>query len=282
MLADRFFTAALTAAVYCGSPAFLPAQDFEGQVRTRSIHVEVDVLAERIGSRDPKKLFDVSIEGILGMPTVEVEETVHFVKGSRFRSQPAGVENGPYSIADLEAGIFRSVQPSEKLYVEWTAEDLEASMEEMMAGMPEVPERDEGDAEEASIRPLGVTRAINGVRCTGYEVRDGEQLTWAWVTGEYPEAMRALQRMMEGIERLSPGDEEDDSDELFLQYGLPMLTQEVTLYNGEAEGAYEIEETLAVEAGPVSDSLFEVPAGYRKMSMQDMMRGMRNQEPPPR
>jgi hypothetical protein len=34
-----------------------------------------------------------------------------------------------------------------------------------------------------------------------------------------------------------------------------------------------IEEILSVDQQPVSDDLFTAPAGYRKMTMEDMMRG---------
>lgn len=277
----RHFFVAITLVAAFSLTASVPieAQDFQGQVRTRSVSVEVGAFWERTESLDPKIIFGIPLVEILAMPDVEIEEVVHHVKGSKFRSQAVGVQDGPYTVVDLDKGVFRSVQPSRKTYVEWTAEDLKASMEEMMGRMPSGPEEADGEEEAPSIRPLGETKTINGARSAGYEVRSGEKLIWAWVTRDHESAGKAFLRMAEGIEKMTPMDDEDrDPVDLYAQYGLPMLTQEIAVYDGEAEGTYEIEEIVAVERQPVPDHLFAVPDGYQKLSWQDMMRGMMQQD----
>jgi hypothetical protein len=235
------------------------------------------MLWERMEIEGPESLFAISIQDILQMPDVEAEDIVNYVKGSKFRSQPEG-EGQPYMIADVEAGVFRSVQPAEQMYVEWTKEDLQESMQDMMGQMPEGYEAEDDEGSAPTVRPLGKTRSINGFRCEAYEVRTRDKLIWAWVTEDHPDAMRAFERMAEGVKEMDPmAESENDPEDIYLQYGLPILTQEVGMWDGELSDQYDIEEVVSIERESVPDSMFEVPAGFRKMTMQDMMKGMMQQ-----
>ncbi len=274
MRTHHLLAAALSALPALGVPSLSPAQEFEGTVRTRSISISVEAFWERMESLDPHAILNVPIQDILRMRDVEVEEVIHYVKGSKFRTQPVG-GNAPYGVADLDRGIFLNVQPDEQVYVEWTLADMQDGMGPMTGPMPKGSENYDAPKEDATIRPLGKTRTINGARTTGYEVRSGEDITWAWVTNEFTAATRAFRRMIEDMDKLMPGDDDDDDAmALYAQHGLPMLVQELTVYDGQADGSYEIEEIILVQQESVSDSMFEAPAGYRKMTLQDMMRRM--------
>lgn len=262
------------------------AQDFEGTVTTRSITADVEVLRAATGGA-PSAILALPLEELLQLPDVEVQQFTHYLKGSKFRSQPQGEsEDAPYVIVDYGRGVFQTVQPSERTYIEWTRQDIEQVQADMMGQGPrQLLER---PGKRPSIRATGETRMIRGVRCAGYEVRTDEQLVVAWVTADHAGALRAFQGFMREVERMNPRREvrEIEPAELFMERGLPMLTQDLGLYADEADGEYDVEEVLTIEAQPLPDGLFEPPAGYRRVSAKEMMREvlqrMQERRPPTR
>jgi hypothetical protein len=278
----RAVTSALTLAALAAAASTGEGQEFEGAVKTRSITIDVESLRDRTGG-DPARLFEIPIEEILRLPDADVQEFTHYLKGSRFRTQPMGdSENATYVVVDYATGVFRTVQTAERVYMEWGMEDIER-MRQQMQGMRQEGMPRPASGPEPTLHPLGQTRVINGVRCTGFELRQEGELTRAWVTTEHGDALRAFLRFSEQVERMNPMEEDahDDPAELYLRHGLPILTQGVGLLEGDVEGSYDIEEVLSIERTSLPDSLFEPPAGFRKMTMQEMMGDMMRQPPPP-
>lgn len=247
-------------------PATLPAQGWEGTIRTREISFHAGLFADRIGDT-PTGVLDLPLADILaaadrpdGTEDVEVTEATLKLKGTRIRTDMlSGEETGMpegYGIMHVDQGLMYLVMPAQRTIMEMNVAQIEAMMAEVP--QPDAPE-------PPPIEPLNETRVVNGVRCQGYRIRGPDGLTIAWVSKEDA----ALHALYEGfsdlVRRMDP--EGTDPDLRLAPYGFPMLTYTIS---GDD---VTIEETIAIEPGPVPDSEFALPAGYQRMSMLDMMRG---------
>lgn len=248
----------LTLAIGTAAPA--AAQDFEGTVKFRTLTVESDGLYEALGDAaydddgiTAKEVLDIPMERVEQL--AEIQDMTYWIKGRKLRI------DGPeyFAVMDMDERVMRTFQPSQKIYMEISL----AQLEQMGQGMDDLADA-EAESSEAEVRSLGDTRTINGMKATGYEVRAGGELSRGWVTEEHGALIESIRRIME---LAAVGEEEDDDDALSLlaEYGLPILVQ---TYDGYE--TYDIEEILTVEAGTVSDDLFDIPAGYTKRTFPGM------------
>lgn len=258
-------TLTLLAALVLAVPSAALAQQFEGVIKQRTISVETYALEDR-GFEMSEAIFDMATDRILalreeleadGVMTVE-EAEVH-IKGNLIRMDMATEEGPAYATMDLDQGIMRMVQPNERMYMEWT----KADMERLKAMMPDMG----GDSEEPEPRATGQTRTINGMTCVAYDVETDEGTTRVWVSKDNAQLAEAFAGLMESVNAMVMEEGETDEEMLVAKYGFPVLMLRL------GYDTYEIEEILSVDQQPVSDDLFTAPAGYRKMTMADMMRG---------
>lgn len=279
---DKLFLILAAATMLAGAPAGAGAQSFEGVIRTRTISVTPYAL-ERLGATTPEQVFALPIERILSLKpapddyaatevTVEEEATV-LIKGLKVRSELMGSHTSDtawYSIVDLESGAWRAVQPSQRRYADLASGDGPADRQP--------PSARAAPANRA--RPLGVTRTVAGMQATGYEVRSEFEITRGWVTAQQDLARlaRAFQKLEAMWEESVDADQEPDADELLLVHGFPLLTQTLDVQDDQL-GAYKIEETVSVERKAMPASLFAVPAGYRKVTIEELMTAMQPREP---
>lgn len=258
-------TLTLLAAMIVAAPSAAIGQQFEGVIKQRSVSVEKTALEDR-NFDTSEAIFDVAIERILALREeleadglMTVEETDIYIKGNLIRTDMATEEGPVYATMDLDQGIMRMVQPNEQMYIEWT----KADMERMKAMMPDMG----GVSEEREPRATGQTRTINGMTCVAYDIETDEATTRVWVSKDNAQLVKAFAGLIESVSAMTM--EEDQADEAMLvaKHGFPVLVLRL------GYGTYEIEETLSVNRQSVSDDLFTPPAGYKKMTMADMMRG---------
>ena len=263
---------ALIAATAAAAPG-LPGQEFEGTITMRHLSVPVGALHRQTGG-EPDRLFSVELDRLA--PVAEqVENVTMYIKGSRMRTEGFGeAGEGAYMTVDWERGIFRTVQPSERTYLEWSLEDVERMQEEMPDAEPRSENGDDpAVATEPTIHPLNQTRIVSGIRCDGYEVRTEGSITHAWVTQEHSAALRAFRNFLEQAQRMNPAEAAGARapNALVANYGFPMLTQTIHVSRGgRAVGNYSVQEIVSVSPGSVPDRTFSAPAGYRKMSLADL------------
>jgi hypothetical protein len=245
----RLAQTALLAGAIAGSALPLPAQQFEGAVTIRTAQLSSDLVTEQIGEdpdeRAREKLFALSLDQVvqLGGPA---DVNVMQFKAGRMRSAAFEMPGmGPsYMLLDLTAGVLRTVAPSRHGY-------YEASLRS-----PTTPA--EREQEDMKIEPLGRSQVINGLRCTGYRVTEGDQVSRVWTTTDpsYRQLMAAWLRIA--------GDDDPGVQQvraLIARYGAPVMTQEF-----DEDGGYRIEIWTA-EAKSLPDSLFAIPAGFTKLAM---------------
>jgi hypothetical protein len=197
---------------------------------------------------------------------VEVADytVTYYMKRSMLRSTAPGMgaDTEGYVLVDYENGVYRLVQPDQRLYVEWATDPDEAQHLELEGEIPD-------EASEARIEPLGESRVINGIRCSGYRSSDESgTVAVAWLTTDLEDLKASFVRLAQLSE--SMGDEEEDAPvDRMLRYGFPVLT---IALEGDWELEFSVAELVSIERSPLSDDLFEPPAGFTKISMQEMMR----------
>jgi uncharacterized protein DUF4412 len=224
------------------------AQQVEGVLTIKTVNLTADLVAERTGEEaisdaGREKLFALTLDQLVAVAGPAHTNVMH-VKGGRLRTasfEMPGLGTA-YMLLDPAAGTMRTVAPARHGYYE-------------------VSLRDHGDAgdddqEPMHVEPLGRTQVINGLRCTGYRVTQGEQIARVWTTDD-----AALKEMVANQLRLA-GEENAgarNSRALLDRYGAPVLTQTF-----DDEGNYSVE-LWAFERMPVPDSLFMVPTGFAKL-----------------
>jgi hypothetical protein len=243
-------TAALLAGAIAGSALPLSAQQFEGVVTIRTAQLSSDLVTEQIGENADEqareKLYALSLDQVtqLGGPA---DENVMQFKAGRMRSAPFEMPGlgSAYMLLDLTGAMLRTVAPGRRGYYE------------IPLRTPTTPV-DQQEQNAMTIEPLGRTQVINGVRCTGYRVTEGDQVSHVWTTTDpsYRQLMTAWLRMA--------GDEDAAAQQvrtLITRYGAPVMTQEF-----DEDGGFRIE-VWTVQPKSLPDSLFAIPAGFTKLAM---------------
>ena len=225
------------------------AQQFEGVVTIRTVHLTSDIVTQQIGEdpdeRAREKLFAMSLEQVAQVSGPADANVMQF-KGGRMRSanfEMPGMGSA-YMLMDLNGAMMRTVAPSKRGYYETS-----------LRGAAPSP----AEAQEAiAITPLGRTQLINGTRCTGYRVTQGGQLSHVWTTDD-----AAFRQLVTGWLNMAGEDDAgvQQARAIITRYGAPVMTQEF-----DEEGSYRIE-VWTLERRSLPDSLFTIPAGFTKLRM---------------
>lgn len=81
--------------------------------------------------------------------------------------------------------------------------------------------------------------------------------------------VKAIQKPSDMWGEASDSNQEADPDDLLSVHGFPMLVQTLEVADGEL-GNYEIQETVSVERKTMPAGLFAVPAGYHKVTLEQL------------
>lgn len=224
------------------------AQHFEGIVTIRTVKLSADMVADQTGEeelsdRGRDKLFAMTVEQLVAVAGSTHDNVLH-VKGGRLRTASFDTPGlgSAYMLLDPTAGMLRTVAPARRGY-------FEASLRGARGSTPE-------EQEEMQITPLGRTQVINGLRCTGYRVLQGDQIMHVWTTDD------AGARDMINSQLLMVGEDDEGTRStraLITRYGAPVMTQEF-----DEDGAYSVE-VWSFDRKSLPDSLFVVPPGFTKL-----------------
>lgn len=244
----RVASVALVALVLA-TPA--PGQQFEGVVTIKSVNLTSDIIAEQTGEeeitdRGREKLFAMTFDQLVAI-TGSAHPNVMQVKGGRMRTAAFDMPGlgSAYMLLDVTSGMMRTVAPARRGY-------FEASVR----SAPDAGQDEENP--DIQVVPLGRTQVINGMRCTGYRVTEGDQVSRVWTTDD----PAAKQLFTNQLRMAGDDDEQGQSARAMLaRYGAPILTQTF-----DEEGNFTVE-LWAFERKPLPDSLFAVPAGFTKLEM---------------
>lgn len=248
----------------------LPAQQAEGVLRMRIISVDPATTPE-LDQLSPDELLALPASRLLALQTPEgdsladVELETFTIKGHRIRLDEGDGSLG-YTVMDLDRRSYLAVQPSAQVYVMWSGDSADAFFADADAA---------ADSADANLRENGRTRTINGFQATGWETRDEDGITVAWLSPR-PDNLRLFFAELARATRSPAGEGGDQVDAVMTgltRHGFPVLIQTLELAGGKTAGEYVVEEVLSWEPRPVADSLFEIPAGYRRGTIEDLTGG---------
>jgi hypothetical protein len=256
------------------------AQDFEGTVTIQRITAGEAAVREALGSSsdeeiEPEALFAVPLERLADLAgrtdqDMAIERFIYSIKGTTIRVDEVGEgAEESYALMDYGTGTLRLVQPLENIYIEWGKDDLEA-----MRSMLPAPEEEKAGA-DATVRSLGKKMEINGMACEAYRIEWDGVVAQAWTTralGDLGEAFKQFEERMAMLEVIDPEADEPEIATLVADKGFPVLEQTFRRKRGEGL-QYETSEIISVERGRLSSDLFEVPEGFEKRGLLEMLRG---------
>jgi len=217
------------------------APSFEGRVRLRTIHLQV----EENGTQET--LLDAALGVLAAREDAKVESATVMIKGNIIRTGGGADAGGVYALWDLNRNTMVLVQPKERAYME--------------VPLDEQPTRDPR-ARPAGPQPKSLgTRTINGMKATGYEIRGDDLIVRAWMTQDHPGLTWAFRQAISQKDYEGEEDPEDAATAQLARYGFP-----VVLYTLN-RGSLEIEETVGIERAALGPETFKVPAGFTKKSL---------------
>ena len=167
--------AAPLALIALGAAAPAAARQFEGVVTIKTVNLTSDLVAdqtgeEEISDRGRDKLFAMTMDQLVALSGSPHSNVMH-MKGGRMRTASFDMPGlgSAYMLLDLTGAMMRPVAPAKRGYYETSLRGAAPSTDQ---------------PEPIAITPLGRTQVINGTRCTGYRVTQGDQLSHVWTTDD--------------------------------------------------------------------------------------------------
>jgi len=213
------------------------------------------------------------------MPKPEVPEATAveegteaiYIKDGLMRVEVDKEGESMVTIMDMKNGVMRNLMPEKKAYMEVTVEEMAKQMQSMKKAMGELGAgemKNEADARPSQIRKTGQKKKINGFKCEQYVQTIGEKTSEYWVTDELSlkDFYGDNTKFFDTFKQMSKMGEGQNVFAIYEIDGFPILTIEKDEYGEDKT------EVVKVEKKPVDSSYFEVPSGYRKVSMMEMMR----------
>jgi len=121
---------------------------------------------------------------------------------------------------------------------------------------------------QTPFQKTGESAAINSIECERYLAKDGQSIREVWISADlgYLRAAFDLLRnqIISGVGNTGPI---DDDLRQAMPAGMPVVVKELT-----PGGSLMIEEIKSIKRQPVDPKLFEIPSGYKKMTMTEMMK----------
>lgn len=196
----------------------------------------------------------------------EASNMTFLVKANLFRleiSDGAEKENPPKAvILDLKSGIQKMMDPQEKEYIEINLTDL-----------TDYNDSGKGDREPISkFTPTGKTETIAGYTCEHYLIDDPEKTDFCLAKGmvyagtgeEFGGGLWQVLRNKKDDRELKARMESDPEFKKLVESGaFPLKISQVE--NGQVKTIMEV---TGIERKALDDSLFKVPADYKKIEMK--------------
>lgn len=223
------------------APLLVTQGSFEGTLRMRTIDVDL----EEPGLKE--SWLEVSPATLAAREDVRVDSTTMLVKNNVLRIQNKEGGEG-YALMDFTRRAISMIDAESRSYFEMA----------LPAGAQ--PQTQPGTS-RATVKALGVTKKINGVNVTGYEVRSPDQIIRAWVTTDFPGLNGTLRSMAAHFRTEESEDPDDAAMAALMAKGFPVLVITLT------DRTLRMEETVSIERSAMSPDMFKVPAGFTKRTM---------------
>jgi hypothetical protein len=218
----------------------------------------------------------VAAAGLAGAEDLTIVSTVSVGKGTpststQYLSTGRVRVSNPESDTILDAGTGRVVvvNHKKKEYFEFTREEMAAAMQQFEAQMqqagPLMEKMMGGQVGEVTVKKLGTSRKVAGYDCDEYTVAMGENLRYDVCAApglapptHYYDALRSPFAAMGPAGRRF----EKVFDEMKKIKGFPVAMNsniKIMMVKSETKS-----EATDIKKGPIPDSAFAIPAGYKK------------------
>ena len=214
-----------------------------------------------------RKMMEDQLKAAMGnMPSEpQVSTNTTYIKGSKLRMNFEGQEGEKtYMVMDMNKRVIRNFFPERQAYVEMSLDEVE----QMGRGFSNM-KRDMGmntDVQATGeLKKTGEKKQIHGYKCEQYTQQVGNYTNEYWLTKEVTmkQIMGGFLDYMKTVGKM--GGQNAQHEALMKKDSYPILT--VT----ENEYGTNRSEVVKIEKKDVDGDLFEVPSGYKKQTMREMM-----------
>ncbi len=261
-------------------PAMLFSQNFEGKM------VERDVTFFQDGFRGldwmdqaavADQLFSKSVDELIkmaGSDNYEMDKATIYFKGGKYRVESESEGEKVVMIYNMDNQQVITLQPAQKMAMITSMDEIGNTMNQMMGQLDEMmgeessDEEMSGESDQFSMEAAGQKKTINGFSCELYKGRDDEgNYTHIWLEKGNADLWNSFKTFVTSMTQMNAEGEDSDSEEKFFMEnkGIPILTQTVTM------DELEVHETVSLKEESVPDNYFEIPDGYQKLNMKEMM-----------
>lgn len=248
---------------------------FEGMIVQKNTNVPSDVnpameAMEKMLQQmppDQRKMMQEKMKGAMGDRKSEpkVSTQTIYIKGPNMRMELDQAEGEKtFMILDAKKKLVRNCYPDKKAYLEMKIEEVDRmgkGLSDMQKGMGA-----EKQAEQAGeLKKTGEKKKISGYMCERYTQQVGDKMNEYWITKELTmkQIMGDLAESMKSLG--TAGGQGHQIDALMKIDGYAILSIIRNKYGTNQN------EVVKIEQKSLSDDLFEIPQGYQKQSMGEMM-----------
>jgi len=210
------------------------------------------------------------------------QQSTLYVQDNKLKQVEKGGQNQPTVIFDLGAGYITLVNNENQVYIHLTIDEHLKSFKAMMTQT-----KKEGEApKKITLEKTNETMKIAGYDTTKYAIiEDGKVRTEYWVSPEpgfnNEVDFEKMSRLMNDVKNISQSvggsasitDQEYQIFREIYQSGYPLKT----VYHNDGDTPVVIEEILSVKKQDLPASDFQPPAGYQKITYQDILNQQQGQ-----
>ena len=270
------------------------AQTFTGVIQQRSFSVPYSLLVRISGELpanptpeheayglDPQKVLRMAAPEWFkaakdaGEEINETTTTIQVGKTGLRVDMQSAAENASY-ILRPDKGVMWLVMPRDKKFIEMDFREAGKLVPKAdAAGRPAEKPGASAAAATSSYRKTGESATINGIPCERYVLKNEEGFQELWLTTQFGDLRHVFEEVASTIAASvgqDPATIYDAEDRL--PAGMPMLSKRLS-----PGTELEVDEVKSIHRETVAPEWFEIPVGYQKVSMVDLMKQrMRKEE----
>jgi len=274
----RYFFHLFILAIFSLTAAGL-AQSFEGIIVQKTTSTESGLGGQMQGMQqmlknlppEQRKAAEEAMRGMQGEmvqgETTEDVETM-YLKNGKMRIEQKEDGEPVVMIMDFKSHTVYTIYPNRKAYMAINLDEMAEKAKQAQEMMKDMDMSQEQNESAGELKKTGKKKNINGFMCEQYIEKNGNKTSEYWITKEISlkEIFGDYVKSLSSLDFMDPG-EDKSMESLFAINGFPILSIDRDEYGTQ------MEEVLKIEKKKLDSKLFSVPAGYKKVTMQDMMRG---------
>jgi hypothetical protein len=196
-------------------------------------------------------------------PKTETVKFYYAPKAVRIEQGQEKSDMGGISIVRTDTKKIIIITEKNKTYMELDFD----FMKSMMAKMKEMGmKKEETKKGKSNVKKTGETKTILGYTCEKWMISDDESTSEAWVAHKFSNFFSIFGELGNSFMG-GGGDDEGVFKEFSASNSFPLMAKEVSK-DGKVLNEWEV---IKIEKGKQPPALFQVPAGYQKMDLNQMM-----------